>query len=75
MSKKVFILLGNEKSEDNKIILDGKEIDLRGINYFVLKCDGPQRDCIIANQAPSLQTLVELLIQHLRTYLKLSNTE
>lgn len=75
MSKRVFVSLGNEKREDDKVILDGKEIDLSKIGYFVLTCDGPDRKWIIANRKPDLQTLVELLIQHLRTYLKLSETK
>jgi len=75
MSKKIFISLGNNDPVDNKIILDEKEIDLTGVSYFVLECDGAERNWIIAKRAPSLLTVIELLIQHLRAYLKMSDTK
>ena len=48
----VFVSLGNDNNADNKIVLDGKELDLNKVTYFALECRGINRHWVIGNKGP-----------------------
>jgi hypothetical protein len=58
MSRKIFISLRNENPADNKVILDGKELDVSGVGYLLVEITAGATRWIAAKQPLSEETII-----------------